>query len=232
MKKAQQIIFISALLAAVVFSSCKKTTEAGPAGKDGNRFPYKQTGTILNLEGNFYSDDASFDNQVNLPFFSTLDENKVNSYYPALRTSGTVRTSGNGKNDDFYIVRYDSIGNSMMSFDITYDYNDVVSINDFHFNVKTNVTETSYRKVYTTYGGGGARVSGPYDYESGLSEYNLTTDGNSFSISNWNYNSTTKVLSFDYSGTLTGAYNSTGNDLSVSGTVKANLKDESLRVTQ
>ncbi|MDB5255990.1 MAG: hypothetical protein JWM14_685 [Chitinophagaceae bacterium] len=239
MKTIKQIIFGTALLTAVAFtSSCKKTADPGPAGTNGtngtngNAYPYKQAGTTLNLTGNFYSDDASFDNLISMPFFSTLEENHVEVSAPVLR-NGTARTSLIVDNNNFYITRYDSLGNSNLSFSIYYDGgNDETYVNDFYFNVKTNITETSYKKVYTTNGGGGFRTSGPYDNETSLSEDDMNNDGNSFSISNWSYNSTTKVLSFDYSGTLTGAYNSTGSSLTVSGAVKANLKDESLRIAQ
>lgn len=236
MKKINQIVFCAALLAAVAFSSsCKKTTDPGPAGTngiDGNRFLYKQEGTTLNLTGNFYSDEASFDKLIQLPFFSTLEENRVEVSAPLVR-KGNARTSVVVEDNDFYITRYDSLGNSNLYFKVHYDaINDEVYVNDFYFNVKTNITETTYKNVYTTYGGGGFRTSGPYDNESSLSEYDMTNDGNAFGLSNWNYNSTTKVLSFDYAGTLTGAYNSTGNDLTISGTVKANLKESSLRKAQ
>ena len=240
MKKINLTLLSAIFLAVLAFSSsCKKTSDPGPAGangtngingKDGALFAYKQPGTTLNLKGMFYSDDASFDNLLALPFFNTLDENYIKTYYPALRTEGTVRTSVNGKNTTFYITRYDSLGNSSLSFQITDDYQDLVSLNYLHFNVKTNITNTSYRKVYTTDGGGGvARVSGPYNNETSLDGYTLDNYGNSFSITNWSYNPTTQSLSFDYNGTLVGGYNSTGNDLAISGTVKANLKEETLR---
>ena len=236
MKKINQIVFCAALLAAAAFSSsCKKTTDPGPAGADGtdgNRFLYKQAGTTLNITGNFYSDEAAFDKLIQLPFFSTLEENRVVSSIPAAR-KGNERTSIVIEDNDFYITRYDSLGNSSLYFKINYDaYNDEVYVNEFNFNVKTNITETTYKNVYTTYGGSGFRTSGPYDNESNLSEYDMNNDGNTFSLSGWNYDATTKVLSFDYTGTLTGAYNSTGNSLTVSGTVKANLKESSLRKAQ
>lgn len=233
MKKINQILFGAILLAAVAFtSSCKKTSEPGPAGQNASRFPYKQSGTTLNISGNFYSDDASFDNQIKLPFFATLDENRVEEVGSPLRIS-SGRTSVVVSNSDFYITRYDSLGNSTLFFKVHYDVNnDEVYVNEFHFNVKTNITETTYKNVYTTYGGGGARTSGPYDNESSLSEYDMTNDGNSFVITNWIYDAPTKQLGFDYSGILTGPWNSTGNNLNVSGTVKAKLKNNSLRVAQ
>ncbi|MBC7485651.1 MAG: hypothetical protein H7282_02730 [Cytophagaceae bacterium] len=238
MKKINQIVLGIALLTALAFtSSCKKTADPGPAGadgKDGNLFPYKQIGTTLNLSGNFNSDNASFNKLISLPFFSALDENRVTSIYPAavLRTTGTVRTNGNGKNDDFYIVRYDSLSNSTLFFDINYNSINEIYVNAFHFNVKTNIADTSYKKVYSTFSAGFGRVSGPNDQERNLNQNDLTTNGNSFAISNWNYNAITKVLSFDYAGILSGSYNSTGNNLTISGKVKASLKDESLRTAQ
>jgi len=233
MKKINQILWGAALLAVVAFSSsCKKTSDPGPAGADGVRFPYKQTGTTLNIAGNFYSDDASFDNEIKLPFFASLDENRVEESAPLARR-GNARTSVAVEDNDFYITRYDSIGNSTLSFKIHYDsFNDEVYVNDFHFNVKTNITETTYKNVYTTDGGSGFRTSGPYQNEDGLSEYTMTNNGNSFLLTNWIYDAPTKQLGFDYAATLTGAYNSTGNNLTVSGTVKAKLKESSLRIAQ
>ncbi len=236
MKKINQIVLGIALLIALAFtSSCKKTADPGPAGangKDGNLFPYKQIGTTLILSGNFNSDNASFNKLISLPFFSALDENRVKSNYPVLRTTGTVRTDGNGKNDNFHIVRYDSLGNSTLSFDINYNNINEIYVNALHFNVKTNIADTSYKKVYSTFFAGFGRVSGPNDQESNLNQNDMTTNGNSFAISNWDYNAITKALSFDYTGTLTGSYNSTGNNLTISGKVKASLKDESLRTAQ
>ena len=249
MKKINQIVFGLTLLAAVAFtSSCKKTTEVGPVGangsngangtngtdgKDGSRFPYKEVGTSLNLMGNFYSDDASFDQLITLSFYEKLEESTIRTSAPQVRTEAAHRTSADGMNDYFDITRYDSLGNTTLTFNIENDYNNGIYVNSFYFNAKTNITETSYRNIYTTYyGGGPARVSGPYDQEGSLDDYDLNNDGNSFAITNWNYDRTTHVLTFDYSGQLTGDYNSSGNNLTVSGSVKATVRTSSLRVAQ
>jgi hypothetical protein len=243
MKKIYSIIFCATLFTALVFtSSCKKKeADPGPAGVDGANgtdgkdgayvFPYRQDGTTLNLSGNFYSNNASFSKSFSLPFFSGLEDNMVKTQLVAGRTAGTVRTNGAGQDEDFTIFRSDSLSNATLLLNVTYDYNDQVYVNSLRFEVNTNITDSTYKKVYTTYGGG-ARTSGPYDPSSSLNGFELTNYGNSIAITNWNYNRNTKALSFDYAGTLTGSYNSTGNDLNFSGKVKANLKEESLRVGQ
>jgi hypothetical protein len=240
MKKINAILFCTALFTALAFtSSCKKKeADPGPAGANGTNgkdgayvFPYRQDGTTLSLSGNFYSNNASFSKSFSMPFFSGLKDNNVISYLPLARTAGTVRTTGAGQNDEFTIIRSDSLSNATLYFRVTYDYNDQTYVNSLNFEVLTNITDSTYKKVYTT-NGGGQRTSGPFDPSSALNNNDLTNFGNSFSITNWNYNRNTKVLSFDYAGILTGSFNSTGNNLNFSGKVKANVKEESLRVGQ
>jgi hypothetical protein len=236
MKKINPILFGAVLLATVAFcSSCKKTADPGPAGtngKDGNAFPYQEAGTTLNLTGFFYSDDVSFTKQLTLPFYSTLEESRIKTTTPALRTDATHRVSANGKDEVYYITRYDSLSNCYLAFTILNDYNDNIYVNSFQFNAKTNITSTSYREIYTTYYNQVARTSGPYDSESSLDHTTLNSYGNSFEITNWNYNATTHLLTFDYNGLLSGGYNSTGNDLTVSGKVKATVRERALRIGQ
>jgi len=228
MKKLNGFFFITALCTALAISSCKKTGDPGPAGTDGTNgsggLPYKQAGTILNLSGNFYSDNAAFNNSYTLPFFAALDENNV---IVGTETAFEGETEIDTLTRVFNITRRDSLNNSILTFQFIAPGVGDSYISYFHFNVLSNITSTSYKRIYTTSAPGTERTSG-YT-ESTLGYGVLNSDGNTMTFSNLHYNPTSETLSFDYSGTLTGNYNSTGNTLTLSGTVKANVKVESLR---
>jgi hypothetical protein len=234
MKKIYSILFCAALFSALAFtSSCKKKdAEPGPAGADGKDgayvFPYRQDGTTLSVSGNFASNGASFSKSFSLPFFADLDDNMVKSY-DQFELVG--RTTGAGLNEDITIFRSDSLSNTTLFFEIDYNDLDQVTVNSLRFDVVSNITDSTYKKIYTTYGVG-QRTNRTAGDASTLYSFELNNYGNSINITNWNYNRNTKALSFDYAGTLTGSYNSTGNDLNYSGKVKANLKEASLRVGQ
>lgn len=237
MKNFNQIILGSAFVAAIALStSCKKDTEPGPAGATGKNaidLRYKQEGTTLKLSGIYSSDGSAFDNTYKLSYYSTLDENSVveetvELENPALRTSETATGYL------YHIVRRDSLNNSVLSFDIAfYAGADEPVVENLNFDIITNITSAGYKRIATGYVQDVAisgNTANGYFRQDYLDSYTLEYDNdNNLVISNWDYNTTTRKLSFDFSGTLIDRRNSTRNELTVEAKVSADLNHETHR---
>lgn len=237
MKKSQQLILATVILAAGAFSfSCKKTIEPGPAGadgKNGNTLLYKQEGTTLQLSGIYSSDGSAFDNTYKLSYFASLDENSVSE--ETIDVQPQMRTEAPETSYFYHIVRRDSSNNSVLSFDIVFYYgSSEPKLENLNIDIITNITSTGYKRIATGYVynpsvSGNTSANGFFD-KSSLGNYELSNVDNTLAFSNWNYNQTTKALSFEFSGVLVDYYNSTRNPLAITAKVAANLNNETHRV--
>lgn len=235
MKKINHILLGTAFLAAIALStSCKKTTDPGPAGADGNVLDlrYKQEGTTLKLSGIYSSDGSAFDNTYKLSYYSSLDENSV--VEETIENNPVARTSASITTYFYHIVRRDSLNNSVLSFDVAF-YGDESepTVENLNFDIITNINSAGYKRIATGYvynpSVSGYTANG-YFQQDGLDSYSLQYDNdNNLVISDWNYNTSTRKLSFKYSGTLIDYRNSTKNELNVVATVSADLNQETYR---
>lgn len=236
MKKFNEIIIGSALVAVIVLSiACKKDTEPGPAGANGlnaNALLYKQEGTTLRLSGNYYSDGAAFDNTYKLSYYASLDENTVTTETIEIEEP-ELRTSETETRHTYHIVRRDSLNNSVLSFDILfYEGDDEPYLRNLNIDIVTDITSAGHKRIATGWVYNPS-VSGPtangYFQRNYLEAYEIENEDNSLAISDWNYNATTKNLSFEFSGTLADRFNSTRSTLTIDAQVSATLGNETFR---
>ena len=218
--KHLSIGLLMALLLSVTFVSCKKgdkgdpgptgttgTTGApGTKGTSGSILQYKSgsiTATIIDTSA---LSNKPFTQNVNYQYF----------HGPSDNTHTFIK--GDGTTELYKITRYDSTGNSYITFmfNITTNnniYNTYITISsnntneatkaDFYFGTKTTNSQT------------------PLDAGSVyLSNFSSTSNSN-ITIANIVRNATTGEISFDYSIKLISFDNSTGNNASMAGTVNA-----------
>ena len=238
MKKINQIIFGSALVASIVLStSCKKEAEPGPAGADGksaNALLYKQEGTTLKLSGIYSSDAAAFENTYNLSYYASLDENAVSQETIELQEGDNeARASATETRYTYHIVRRD-LNNSVLSFDVVfYEGDDEPFVNNLNIDIFDNITSTGYKRISTgNFSYPSISSNDPlinYFERASLYYDQLENPDNLLVLSEWDYNPTTRNISFKYSGTLVNRYNSTKNDLTIDARVSANLNNETYR---
>ena len=236
MKKINHILLGTAFLAAIAFTtSCKKETEPGPAGADGNVLDlrYKQKGTTIKLSGIYSSDASAFDNTYKLSYFSSLDENSVVEETVELEEEPEARTSETGTGYFYHIVRRDSLNNSVLSFDIAfYAGDDEPVIKNLNIDIITNITSAGYKRIATGYvqdiAISGNTANGYF--QKGYLDNSDLEYYSDLVISAWNYNTTTRELSFELSGTLADVRNSTRNELTIEAHVSADLNHETHRI--
>lgn len=224
--KHLSIGIIFATLLATVFISCRegKKGEPGPSGMSSPLLPYKSGSITGVLQGFTRTKDSAFSVPLNYQYFKGTSDNAV-----------TKISFGGGFDYDVYsITRYDSTGNSYIKFNFLLDYKDnSVAIASDNGNVSrttaivpeissTRITIVTNQKLSTNnmfYFGTTNDFLNPFNVSAITLSY-LSSASNSYvTYSNIVVNSTTGLISFDYSLTLSIEDNSTNKPFYMNGTV-------------
>lgn len=209
-----------------VFTSCRKGEkgEPGPAGPPSSTPAYREGFIKGTLEGTTSTKDSAFALNLDYQYYKDMSDNFTN----------VVR--GEGTFNKYTISRYDSTGNAYIKFEFSlysYDNSDIV-IDDEGSKKRTTVlaseiyntriTLVTTKKLNTNNLFYFATVSESYNPFNVASVYlNDFDEGENSYIEydNISLNSATGELSFDYSLRISSGENSTGNAVTMTGTVDA-----------
>jgi hypothetical protein len=203
--------FLSVILIGIF--CCRKTTTPGPqgpAGVSGNALLYK-SGDISGTASGTNTSNVAFSVPFNLQYYSDVTDNSF--YTDAKQTKY------------FNITRYDSLAESYINFMFTIDASGTV----FTGNSITMKLVTPNTNKNFFYLGTGTSQTTPIAIP--LNPY-YTYNTSEVTINSGSYNSTTGVVSFDYTILLWMGHNTTGNMLTLTGSINATVLQESLRLAK
>jgi len=220
-KKYFSVAFILTILFATLVISCRQGQkgEPGPTGTSSTTPPYKSGSITGVLAGKTHTNDSLFTLPLNFQYFKGTSDNAI-----------SVLSNYNV----YSITRYDSTGNSYIKFNFSLDYYDP-NLPRTTSNSSTNSTTTLVPEIYNTsvtvvsnrklstnkmfYFGTTKDIVNPFNVSS-ISLTNYSSGGNStITYSNIVVNSSTGLISFDYSLELYSSDNSTGNTATINGSV-------------
>ena len=206
-KKYFSVVFILTILFATLATSCRegKKGEPGPTGINSTTPPYKSGSITGLLVGKTHTNDSTFTLPLNFQYFKETSDNAFSIL---------------SNNNVYSITRYDSTGNSYIKFHFSLNYNQsTVPVPQIY---NTSVTVVSNRKLSLNnmfYFGTTKDIVNPFNVNS-IALTNYSSGGNStITYSNIAVNSTTGLISFDYSLELYSSDNSTGNIATINGSV-------------
>jgi hypothetical protein len=215
--KHLSIGLLMTLLLSLTLVSCKKAEKGdpGPTGTTGSTGTKGTSGSILQYKNGFITatitDTSALSNKP-------LTQNVNYQYFHGPSDNTHTFIKGDGTTELYKITRYDSTGNSYITFIFNITANN--NIYDTYITISSNNTN-EITKADFYFGTKSANSQTTLDAGSVyLSNYSSASNSN-ITIANIVRNATTGEISFDYSIKLIPLDNSTGNNASMAGTVNA-----------
>jgi len=225
--KHLSIGIIFATLLATVFISCRegKQGEPGPSGISSPLLPYK-SGSITGVLQGVTRNDSAFTLPLNYQYFKGTSDNAVSPL-----------TDQSGDYNVYSITRYDSTGDSYIKFNFLLNYMDnsvAIATDNGNVSRTTAIIPTIYNSKITIVTNQKLSTNNMFYFGTTTDYYNpfnvsaiTISDVSSGNSSNLTYsnivvNSTTGLISFDYSLELSIYDNSTRKPVYMIGTVSLN----------
>lgn len=214
--------FVVTLLFSITFLACRKGKDGAPgpvgvtgqSGSSTNILPYKNGSISAKITGKTALNGQAFTQNLNLEYFKGIVNNKH-----------IVTTNGNGiKSDDYTITRFDSLGNSYITFTFQLntfkDKNDstIINVNSPYVTIATNTINEKTKEVFY-FGTTSYNSTTPLDIQPVFLASASSGNPAKITIVNIVHNTTTGLLSFDYSLELDGYQNSTDARATMEGSI-------------
>ncbi|ABG59201.1 hypothetical protein [Cytophaga hutchinsonii] len=229
-KKFFSFAIILTIVFATLSTSCRKGEkgEPGPAGSSSTTPAYKGGSISGTIDGVTRLNDSSFSLKVDYQYYKSASDNR------------NTEENFDGTRNVYSVTRYDSTGNSYITFEFSVYYYDpnsfktgstsrsaelVPELSDVYVTIVSNKKQTGNKLFYF------ATVSdyyNPFDVESVYLDQYSSGDSR-ISYDNLVINEATGLISFDYDIELSEDRNSTGNFITMSGKLNATPYNVSYR---